>query len=76
MIALFGAVAEPGLSQCLISKVHFMASSLVFMLIFIDKSYLEMIGLLILQLGIFLKAPVALELHCIIMGNLNSKFPS
>ena len=64
------AVAELGLS---LSKVHFMASSLVFVLTFIDKSYSEMTGLYILQLGIFLKAPVALELHCIIMENSNSK---
>lgn len=50
MIAFFGAVAEPGLSQCLISKVHFLASSLVFVLTFIDRSYLEMLGLQIVQL--------------------------
>ena len=46
-------------------KVHFLASSLVFMLMFIYESCLEILGLQIVLLRKNLKAFVALYLHCI-----------
>jgi hypothetical protein len=60
MIAFFGAVAEPYLCLCPCCKVHFLASSLAFMLTFIERSHSKMLGLQNVQLGILLKASVAL----------------
>jgi len=49
MIAFFGAVAEPGFSQCLISKV--LSGFLTCFCAYIDRqSYLGMLGLQIVQL--------------------------
>ena len=58
------------------SKVHFLASSLIFMLIFICESCLEMLGLQIVLLRKNLKASVALYLHCIFAEIRDFKIPS
>lgn len=59
MIAFLGAVAEPPVLSDLICKVHFLASSCMFMHI-IDKIYCNIMGLQFVATGIFLNVLITL----------------
>ena len=60
MIAFLGAVAEPPVSSDLIRKVHFLASSCMFVHHIIDKSYCNIMGLQFVATRIFLNVFITL----------------
>ena len=63
MVAFFGAVAEPWLGSGACCKVHFLASSLVFVLHTIHEIYSHVLGLQFVAFRSFLYASGTSESH-------------